>query len=307
MKIIQFIHHGSQFHFPNNLHGHETLIRPFGIRCWNQEKDGHKRKFISYNGHYLETLNSNPKNANLYFGGEWEAQSFYKKTPYFGNPNHAKNSEPNAIHKPIFVRNSIPPQGAICHSTDPYIFNKCHLYTHCKQKNRTMRTLSNGSILLFGSKINGNFVLDEVFVVGGMLKYENNIEDFISSNPNCKSIKKTEVFEFTNYRYITPSFHTIYIGKSYYESSEFFSFFPCKIDGSLFERPIIPDHIFSTNGVQMMGLGYIFKNNTFEQNKEYWQRLVNYLIEEGYCLGLYAEEPDYYTTLADARADFKTF
>lgn len=307
MKIIQFIHHGSQFHFPNTLRGHERLINPFGIRYWNQEKDGHKRKFISYKGYYLETLNSKPQKENLHFWGEWEAQSFYKKTRYFGITNHAKNPEPNAIHKPIFVKDEIPLQSPICHSTDPYVFNKCHLYTHCKQKNSEMRHLSNGSILLFGSKVNGNFVLDEVFVVGGMLQYENNIEDFISSNVNCMSIKKTEIFEFANYRYINPSFNTIYKGKSYFDSDDFFSFFPCKIDGSTFERPIIPDHIFSTNGAQPMGLGYIFKNNTLNQNKEYWKLLVKYIFGEGFYLGLYADEPDYYRTLVDARTGFKPY
>ncbi len=124
MKIIQFIHPGRQNTLPRTLNGHEKIDNIFGIRYWNQDRLGHFRKFISQNGYYLKTLNSQPQKDNLNFWGEWEAQSFYKRT-------NLKHPVPNSIHKPIFIKNDIPLQSPICHSTDPYIFNKYHLFTHC--------------------------------------------------------------------------------------------------------------------------------------------------------------------------------
>jgi hypothetical protein len=46
------------------------------------------------------------------------------------------------------------------------VFGDCFRYSNCKQQSQTaLRKLAPGSLILFGSTLNGNFVVDTVFVV----------------------------------------------------------------------------------------------------------------------------------------------
>jgi len=295
-KIIQFIHDGQQFTFPRTGRGYEITNRPFGIRFWNTEPS-HKRKFIRQEGYYVANLNSLPQKDKLNFWGEWEAQSFFKLIS-------GGHEMPNSIHKPIFIKNSIPPREGICHSTDPYVFNKYHLYTHCKQGYKSLQHLDHGSIILFGSSIGRNFVLDEVFVVDNTLTYDTDYNRFVTANNDKLIFRNQEIFYHTNYIYTNRNSH-IYYGKNYFDDNEFFSFFPCKISQNnnfIFERPVLPDNIFNTIGGLTQGLQYEnFGVRNYNNNKQYWNMLVRFLIGEGYSLGLYAKEPNYFDSMSDAK------
>jgi hypothetical protein len=56
-------------------------------------------------------------------------------------------------------------------NTDPWVFGPTFLYSNCRQLNPSgtpsaLQRLSRGSLILFGSVLDGEFVLDTVFVVG---------------------------------------------------------------------------------------------------------------------------------------------
>ncbi len=174
---------------------------------------------------------------------------------------------------------------------------------HC---HHTLNVVSNGTIFLLGSSIEEQFVLDEVLVVGGILEYTPKYSDFLTLNSKRLEFTKTEIFEYTNFEYIRHH-NNVYWGKNYDNSNNFFSFFPCKINNSTFERPVLPDYFFGTSGKLTQNSKTISENNAQNQNMEYWQKLVNYLIGEGYYLSLYADEPDYYKDIIDARNGFKRF
>jgi hypothetical protein len=51
-------------------------------------------------------------------------------------------------------------------NTDPWVFGDCFRYSNCKQQSqRALQQLAPGSLILFGSTLDGNFVADTVFVV----------------------------------------------------------------------------------------------------------------------------------------------
>ena len=74
--IIQFPHPGSE-------HTAKTGQE------WNT--GSHHRKYMKVNGDYLETLNLKPKKDNVYFWGEWEAQSKILYSADNENPCFPKN------------------------------------------------------------------------------------------------------------------------------------------------------------------------------------------------------------------------
>ncbi len=62
----------------------------------------------------------------------------------------------------------VPKDGGWRQNTDPLVFGDHFLYSNCRQRqNGKMRDLAHGSLVLFGSKLGGQFVLDTLFVVDG--------------------------------------------------------------------------------------------------------------------------------------------
>ncbi|MGK4002197.1 hypothetical protein WMF31_06205 [Sorangium sp. So ce1036] len=64
-------------------------------------------------------------------------------------------------------------------NTDPFVFGDTFLYSCCKQVRRNgsatlLRKLQRGDVILFGSRLDGRFVLDTVFVVARSEIFETN-------------------------------------------------------------------------------------------------------------------------------------
>jgi hypothetical protein len=120
---------------------------------WNTGE--HRRKFLRSNGRYVardEVLGE----GMLVFWGEWEAPSYVKSRPKNG-------SLPRFLHEPVW---EYPEDSAPRQNTDPWVFGDCFRYSNCKQQSQTaLRKLARGSLILFGSTLDGNFVVDTVFVV----------------------------------------------------------------------------------------------------------------------------------------------
>ena len=75
---------------------------------------------------------------------------------------------PRALHRPYWIE---PPAGAPRQNTDPWIWGAQMLYSNCKQivgphRVRTsMQDLPIGSVICFGSTIDGQFCVDTVLVI----------------------------------------------------------------------------------------------------------------------------------------------
>jgi hypothetical protein len=139
-----------QFPHPGREHNPGRALR----QPWNTGE--HRRKFLRSNGRYVDGGDSTYV-APLVFWGEWEPPSYIIECwPTAG-------SLPRYVHDPVweYPKNSSPLQ-----NTDPWVFGDCFRYSNCKQHSQTaLRKLAPGSLILFGSTLDGNFVADTVFVV----------------------------------------------------------------------------------------------------------------------------------------------
>ena len=141
--FVQFPHPGSE-HQP---HG--------SVMDWNV--GDHKRKFLRSNGDYV--VDGDVRAGPIAFWGEWEPQSRVVETyPRTGA------SMPRRLQEPFW---RAPAGSGLWQNTDPLVFGDRFLYTNCRQPtNGKLRALAPGSLILFGSNLGGEFVLDTVFVVG---------------------------------------------------------------------------------------------------------------------------------------------
>lgn len=112
----------------------------------------HRRKFMRAQGKALVN-GVLGQQADLQFWGEWEGESRIESI--YGN------TAPRYRQTPI--RQSVPQV-----TSDPLVFGKHFIYSHCMQYRTTGPTLLNalpdGSLLLFGSHHAGQFRLDTVLV-----------------------------------------------------------------------------------------------------------------------------------------------
>lgn len=147
------------------------------VKEWNT--GNHTRKFIRAKGKYLLDLVSEEKNDDLMFWGEWECESLFEEIKYNSD---RRIDYPKYIHKPIInVSNKAGLQ-----NTDPYVFGENFIFSCCKQQSfKQLKNLKPGSIVVFGSKLNNNFVIDTVFVVKDGQDYNVN---------NIKSLNVSKTF-----------------------------------------------------------------------------------------------------------------
>lgn len=128
---------------------------------WNTQT--HRRKFLIGSGRYLEDGDA-VADADLVFWGEWEPPSRVITTwPPSGRM-------PRAIHRPHWIR---PARNTARQNTDPWVWGERMLYSNCRQTSgspirtpNSMQRLTRGSVICFGSTLDGAFCLDTVFVVG---------------------------------------------------------------------------------------------------------------------------------------------
>ena len=140
--FVQFPHPGSE---------HE----PTGpMMDWNRGQ--HARKFLKAHGRYV--VDGVAREGAVAFWGEWEPQSRVVET----FPPEIPGG-PCFLHEPFWVSQ---PDGDRLQNTDPLVFGDRFLYSNCRQRrNRKLRELAPGSIVLFGSKRRSEFVLDTVLVI----------------------------------------------------------------------------------------------------------------------------------------------
>lgn len=139
-----------QFPHPGKEHNPGKAPR----QPWNTGE--HRRKFLRSDGRYVDGDGSTDATP-LVFWGEWEAPSYVIECWPTAAPL------PRYLHDPVWEH---PKSSGPRQNTDPWVFGDCFRYSNCKQHSQTaLRKLARGSLILFGSTLDGNFVADTVFVV----------------------------------------------------------------------------------------------------------------------------------------------
>lgn len=146
--FVQFPHPGEE-HNP-----------PTGDMPWNT--GDHGRKFLLAPGRYIDGR-GRAHESQLVFWGEWEPPSrVERRWP-------ASGRLPRALHRPYWRK---PANSGFRQNTDPWVFGEQMLYSNCRQlgprprrQPNSMQRLTRGSVICFGSTIDGEFCVDTVFVV----------------------------------------------------------------------------------------------------------------------------------------------
>ena len=294
-KIVEFTHPGREY-IPLSRKRDDNVLftksdRSEGIRFWNQ-LSSHKRKFIKIKSSYIDSLNDKHlKKSQITFWGEWEAQSKFKKTP-----NTSDKDLPFYIHIPCLDESEIL---LSAHNTDPFVFGENFWYTNCKQwRNKFLRKLSNYSIILFGTERANGFNLDTVFVVKESFS-QNEVLNISKDLP--KQLKDTNLMVNDLMIDEDKDFNRFYKGVNFYDNKEFFSYVPCKPYNSLSEshgRPIISWEDFKlqkpgarTVCTPILKDKYVENSLPIEEAKNYWEKITNECIKQGFSLGFDLELP----------------
>jgi hypothetical protein len=191
----------------------------------------HARKFMRATGTYLDGTTARTGSFTMW--GEWEPPS--EIVHRFDSP---AAGFPRLVHRPILRK---PDDAGWRQNTDPFVFGDHMLYSNCRQlRNHKLRELAPGSLVLFGSRLAGQFVLDTLLVVGSSQPLDiagSSASDWPSAEWDCI------VEPLTLDPALTGLTFRRYEGARYSGSiDEPFSFVPClpwADDGAPFRRPAI--------------------------------------------------------------------
>lgn len=149
--IVQFPHPGTERRPRRAVVGAEMP--------WNT--DDHGRKFLTAPGQWTDGVVTH--SGDLAFWGEWEAQSTVAALL------HPGPGLPRLLQLPFW---RVPADGGWRQNTDPLVFGDRFVWSNCRQQqNRKLRQVAPGSVVLFGSKVQGRFCLDTVLVVADSRRY----------------------------------------------------------------------------------------------------------------------------------------
>ena len=313
VRVVQFHHCGGE-HLVNMdssaaFHGQKDrrLILEKGIMPWNDGQ--HRRKFITCNGKYINKNNELCEDK-IMFWGEYESISKVKKIMYKQGVFHT--GLPQYIHIPLycdFDENEKNPiiepkgkQGEHWQNTDPFVFGNYFIYSNCQQqRNKKLRNLAPGSIIIMGSK-KGEFRIDTLLVISEALcKVSRSNMSEINELMNQGKISKVFYNNTINALFNCGSSNniandcefTIYKCANYYEPiNGMYSFFPCKKfkENEGFERITVKyNKIINPK----LGINVKITDTDLNYNYDIWGSIKNQVLnnEQGLSLGIYAEEP----------------
>lgn len=280
-NFVQFHHFGGE-HEPSQ--GNDI--------GWN--RGDHLRKFMEIQGSWVDKDARRDDDVKVWLWGEWEPE--LKLIQKF---KHHGSGLPRYLWQPFWVRRR---DYARCVNTDPMVFGGFY-YSDCQQWiNRGLRDLPKGSIIIFGSKFGGKWVIDTVFVVSDKEPYKiNNYDASLSLRKNTRFCLpngyEEVVLERTCGVLTDVKDRTLYIGATYDKPyDDMFSFFPCMPRpqdlSAGFCRPAIqlPEAYFDPNLQQ--GAGGAKAELPRGKVKELWLDVKQQVLSQGLCLGISASFPE---------------
>ena len=182
---------------------------------WNRRE--HARKFLKATGSYVR--DGGMYRGEFVFWGEWEPQSIVAE---MSRPE--SEAHPHWLHTPAWA---IPRHRQLLQNTDPLVFGDRFIYSNCRQQqNSKLQELAPGSLVVFGSRVGGKFVVDTVFVVGDQAE---SFYASTASSVDCPDWVRAVVFDpiEQSAKKVRGAFR-LYRGRSYDEAPAGpFSYVPC--------------------------------------------------------------------------------
>ncbi len=247
---------------------------------WNRRD--HARKFLRARARYIAAGQQHSR--LITFWGEWEPQSKVIETFPAG-----PRGGPRWLHEPFWA---LPRHEKLLQNTDPLVFGERFLYSNCRQgKNQKLRELAEGSIILFGSKLRSEFVVDTVFVVGDSgQRYRRGETDSIE----CDEWVRAVLFDrLRSDRRSALEPLRLYRGVTYDENPDGpFRFVPCRSymsDDAAFPRPTIrlPGRWLEPN----LAMGAKVTPASQIELKTLWDEIVRQVQDAGAFLGVQLDPP----------------
>jgi len=261
-------------------------------------------------GDLTGSLSSEPVHGSFTFWGEWEPQSFARPMNP-SQPGEPEFGKPKWIHEPhlsLDVLATSPPgwrpsewgppgwKPPEWQNTDPLVLGDMFRYYCCRQFNpksgaRTkMSRLGEGDIVMFGSHLQGEFVLDTVFVVG-VFKDMHSKYDLPAWQSKLHNDITVNLVDFP------PCGLRMYgsRGWSAEEPKEPFSFTPClPLAGEPqgFARPSIkPGGVLQSVINPKMKQNYKVTECGRDEVKDIWCEVVDQVLSAGCALATRIDEP----------------
>lgn len=277
LGIVQFPHPGA-----------EHRVGPDGFTPWNTGI--HARKFLKVNGSFVDR-NGGVGSGPLVCWAEWEAPSklVSRLESKPGYPMHlVEPCLPQIAHLEPNAQN-----------TDPYIFGERFHYTYCKQVRSStwnatkLSTLAPGTLLLFGSHLSGDFVLDTVFVVADSVSHsrdswQHELSGFVSDT--YRRVTLEPMYADAIPPQVRLNLHRGATLRQPVNGTH--SFFPClpvrDASAPSFARPRI-DIDGVVNPLLKQGMKTVAADRSTVA--EVWREVVRQVESQGLMLGLSADEP----------------
>lgn len=274
--FVQFPHAGGE-HGPDDSRGE--------LKRWERGESDHARKFMVTPGAWRERLDGTNQEGELVFWGEWEADSNVTVAP----DNVAGG--PAWLHRPFFEGPQNARAETVPQNTDPFVFGERFLYTFCRQrKNRHLRQLARGTVILFGSKKNHRFVLDTVFVVDESVDHTR--ETYLEvAVPRTNSVFRATTLDPMYAWQRTKGCRLYFAATVEQPISGMFSFVPCRPadENKTFARPAIELAALVNPALTQQAGTTPFDD--ISELARVWRAVVDQVLDAGLVLGVRVELP----------------
>jgi len=301
-KIVQFIHPGREFPVGET----NATIRDVGRFDvdWSREPS-HYRRLVKHAGSYRNSSGL-LQQGELAFWTEWEGPTVAMRIG--GARGRISARFIHNVCYPIVPEDVGVERERCCAAcgddvcgdgllnTDPCVFGNTFKYSNCQQaENGVLRHLEIGSLILFMSRIDGQYYLDTAFIVGQEgVPYSTNKAHLLDCSQEYRALTLDRLSANRNFTFYRGA---VVAGSD--DANPLFSFVParewtgnvdacgrCRLDiGSLNES--VHADVFSH------GLTQKFKSYDADMNaiQNVWQEVVAQVTSQGFVLGVHFDWP----------------
>ena len=267
--VVQFLHPGRE------------CVPAAGVSVVGWNRGEHRRKFLRVAGRCVDASGV-VRSGVLGIWAEWEAQSRVLE-----RRSGPAGPLPRFVYQPLLARS----EHAAGQNTDPFVFGPVFLFSNCRQFSHQLnptrlQQLPPGSLLLFGSQLDGQFVLDTVrapYLIGQ--------PDQPPGGPVAAAFSVATLEPLAALPRFQGRTAQLYRGATYQDrgNGQMFSFVPARLDGARFPRPALPGSRFITPAMTM---GFKITATSLDQVHALWQQITDHVRSHDLDLAFDLAEPE---------------
>ena len=260
-------------------------------------ESSHTRNFIVVQGDLVLKNGQKNKDVSVGFWGEWSSHAEIEKIDKekFFKPFFAKKCDCDKKLEAKGCKGSHSGCSRDRCDTDPFVFGDRFCYVNCQQeRSRMLCNLPAGSIILFGSRKNKQFVLDTVFVVedsiGNWLNHKKEVTKLLGKDFEAYNSVSLKILE----KNVKEDSRRFYLGATYKNFERPFSFVPALEQKSVkkqFNKIELTNSVFNglnprvkfDNG-QTQGFAVLLEGMT--EVKKLWKNVRNCVLNNKCVLGV---------------------